>query len=112
MAVPGSVAAGRNRGAHALIRDGAKLVECADDIVDELGWPAPSDSADRAEVSSGWSTSSVDPLLSAMHGGQAYDLEGLTSASGVSGVQLLPRLLELELNGLVQRVAGGRFMRR
>ena len=38
MAVPGNVLSGRNRGAHALIRDGAKIVECADDIVEELGW--------------------------------------------------------------------------
>ena len=37
MAVPGNVLSGRNRGAHALIRDGAKIVECADDIVEELG---------------------------------------------------------------------------
>ena len=36
MAVPGNVLSGRNRGAHALIRDGAKIVECADDIVEEL----------------------------------------------------------------------------
>ena len=32
LAVPGNVLSGRNRGAHALIRDGAKIVECADDI--------------------------------------------------------------------------------
>ena len=36
MAVPGNVLSGRNRGGHALIRDGAKIVECADDIVEEL----------------------------------------------------------------------------
>src|SRR5687768_17997630 len=42
MAVPGNVLSGRNRGGHALIRDGAKIVESADDIVAELGWgPAP-----------------------------------------------------------------------
>ena len=39
MAVPGNVLSRRNRGSHALIRDGAKIVECADDIVEELGWP-------------------------------------------------------------------------
>ena len=40
MAVPGNVLSGRNRGGHALIRDGAKIVECADDIVAELGLAA------------------------------------------------------------------------
>jgi DNA processing protein len=44
MAVPGSVLGGRNRGSHALLKDGAKVVETADDILEGLGWsgsPAP-----------------------------------------------------------------------
>ena len=36
LAVPGNVLSGRNRGAHALLRDGAKIVESADDILEEL----------------------------------------------------------------------------
>ena len=39
LAVPGNVLSGRNRGAHALLRDGAKIVETADDILEELGLP-------------------------------------------------------------------------
>ena len=39
MAVPGSILGGRNRGSHALLKDGAKVVETADDILEELGWP-------------------------------------------------------------------------
>ena len=45
MAVPGNVLSGRNRGGHALIRDGAKIVECADDIVAELALARPLRSA-------------------------------------------------------------------
>src|SRR5262249_21888235 len=37
LAVPGNILNGRNRGGHALLRDGAKVVETADDIVEELG---------------------------------------------------------------------------
>ena len=37
LAVPGNVLNGRNRGGHALLRDGAKIVETADDILEELG---------------------------------------------------------------------------
>ena len=37
LAVPGNVLSGRNRGGHALLRDGAKIVETADDILEELG---------------------------------------------------------------------------
>ena len=42
MAVPGSVLSGRNSGSHRLLKDGAKVVESADDILDELGWRQPS----------------------------------------------------------------------
>jgi DNA processing protein len=111
MAVPGSVLSGRNRGAHALIRDGAKIVECARDIVEEFGWPRAAVAAGGDASSDAPSSTSGDPLLRLMHAGQAYDLDGLAEVSGVAGVRLLPRLLELELRGLVQRVGGGRFMR-
>jgi DNA processing protein len=111
MAVPGNVLSGRNRGAHALIRDGAKIVECADDIVEELGWASvPAAPVDQASSDAQASTSG-DPLLRVMHQGEAYDLDALAMASGVTAVRLLPRLLELELCGLVQRVEGGRFRR-
>src|SRR5205085_8182524 len=45
LAVPGNVLSGRNRGGHALLRDGAKIVESADDILEELGLPAVSPTA-------------------------------------------------------------------
>jgi DNA processing protein len=112
MAVPGSVLSGRNRGAHALIRDGAKIVESADDIVEEIGWIFPAPSAGSRETSDDRPAVSKDPLLVGMQVGHAYDLDELATATGVSGVRLLPRLLELELHGNVQRVEGGRFMRR
>ena len=111
MAVPGNVLSGRNRGGHALLRDGAKIVEGADDIVEELGLaPVASSSPEKPSTGSG-SRSSPDPLLKVMDAGQAYDLDGLASISGVDGVRLLPRLFDLELRGFVRRVAGGRFMR-
>jgi DNA processing protein len=119
MAVPGNVLSGRNRGAHALIRDGAKIVECADDIVDELAWSGPlnTDHSCAAGTVEGHSPSDVppstsgDPLLKLMREDETYDLDDLSAASGVTGVRLLPLLLELELRGLVLRVAGGRFRR-
>ena len=111
MAVPGNVLSGRNRGAHALIRDGAKIVECVDDIVEELGWTRSAATGSGDVSREAQSSTSSDPLLRLMHQGQAYDLDGLVAISGVDGVRLLPRLLELELHGLVQRIDGGRFMR-
>ena len=111
MAVPGNVLSGRSRGAHALIRDGAKIVECADDIVDEL-WPLSAGSAaSRSEVSARPSAVSVDPVLRRMEVGQLYDVDDLSVLSGLESVKLLSRLIDLELQGRVRRVGGGRFMR-
>lgn len=111
MAVPGNVLSGRNRGGHALLRDGAKIVECADDILAELGWTATRSSTGAAEVSSSAPAASVDPVLKGMDRGQPYDLDALAVATGLDMPKLLPRIVELELNGQVRRVDGGRFMR-
>jgi DNA processing protein len=111
MAVPGNVLSGRNRGGHALIRDGAKIVERVDDILEELGWQvASADSTAHASTGSD-ATTSADPLLGLMRDGEPYDVEALGASAGIEGVRLLPRLLELELQGYVQRIDGGRFMR-
>jgi DNA processing protein len=105
MAVPGNVLSGRNRGGHALIRDGAKIVECADDIVSELGPAGP-----------GWTEPGPvpvceDPVLAALEVGQPCDLDGIVAASGLDPGHLLRRLADLELAGLVSRDAVGRFIR-
>src|SRR5262249_31672221 len=103
MAVPGNVLSGRNRGAHALIRDGAKIVECADDIVGEL-WPQTSGrTLPASEISAGGSAISADPIVDEMEAGHAYDIDELAERSGVGNVQLLSRLLDLELQGHVRR---------
>ncbi|MGH9347887.1 MAG: DNA-processing protein DprA [Vicinamibacterales bacterium] len=111
MAVPGNPLTGRSKGAHALIRDGAKIVECADDILEELGLVANSDESPTSGASALVPTSCGDSILSGMEPGQAYDLDALGGHSGLDAVRLLPRLLDLELRGLVRRVGGGRFMR-
>ena len=111
MAVPGNVLSGRNKGGHALLKDGAKIVETADDIVEELGFdPRPNRPVD-GEPSSSKTTRSADPVLRVMEADQAYDLDALAFSSGLDVRRLLPRLVELELAGLVRRHGGGRFVR-
>jgi DNA processing protein len=111
MAVPGNPLSGRSRGAHALIRDGAKIVERAVDILEELGL-VPLDGTGLVDrPNSLIPTSCGDSIVAAMEPGLAYDLDALSRDSGLDGPRLLPRLLDLELRGLVRRVGGGRFMR-
>jgi DNA processing protein len=105
MAVPGNILTGRNRGSHSLLKDGAKVVETADDILDELGWPGAVSLAEPAKLLS------TDPLLARMENGEAYRLEELVEATGISPVKLLPRLMELELQGHITAAGGGRFAR-
>ena len=106
MAVPGSILSGRNRGSHSLLKDGAKVVETADDILEELGWPLapPRGGVEHKSLIS-------DPLLAAMAPGEVYRLEELMALTGVAGHRLLPRLTELELKGLVAGMGSGRYAR-
>jgi DNA processing protein len=104
LAVPGNVLSGRNRGAHALLRDGAKIVESADDILEELGMARRGQSPpDRAVAS--------DPLLACLTPGEPSDLDAIAERSGLTTARLLPRLFELEVQGAVARLGGGRFVR-
>jgi DNA processing protein len=107
MAVPGNVLSGRNRGGHALLRDGARIVETAEDVLVELGLAT----RDEPKPSRAGSAASEDPVLRGMAAGHLYDLDALAGACGLEMARLLPRLSELELRGLVRRVEGGRFMR-
>ena len=111
MAVPGNVLSGRNRGGHALLKDGAKIVETADDIVEGLGWDPAADRSNKSEASCSATAGSADPVLRAMAADEPYDLDMLASRSGLDARRLLPRLIELELAGLVRRHGGGRFVR-
>ena len=102
LAVPGNVLNGRNRGAHGLLRDGAKIVEGADDILEELGLPA---------VRAPQPGSSDDPVLASLTPAEPADLDAIAARCGLAAAPLLSRLFELEARGLVARVGGGLFVR-
>lgn len=97
-AVPGSVLGGRNRGSHALLKDGAKVVESADDILEGLGWPG----ARPAREISG-NPLKVDPLVAKLTPGEAYGLDELSATVGLAGPNLLTRLTEWELSGQLEK---------
>jgi DNA processing protein len=111
MAVPGSVLSGRNRGSHALLKDGAKVVENVDDILDELGWPGERGMTSTAPADRRANWLKPDPLLDRVAVGEPYDLETLAELMGLPGPRLLARLTEWELQGRLERIGGGRFQR-
>lgn len=97
MVVPGQATGGRNRGGHLLIRDGAKVVESADDILLELGrLPGPAISASNS---------------AGLPQGLDFTVDDVVQETGAQPHVVLARLLELELTGRIQRIGGGRFVR-
>ena len=103
-AVPGSIHSPHSKGCHALIKQGAKLVESAADILEELAWPVmpPLSLAEEA--------TDADPVLQAL-GFDPLDLETLASRVGLTVEVLSVKLLALELEGAVARLPGGRYQR-
>ena len=108
-AIPGSIHSPVARGCHQLIKQGAKLVETATDVLEELGQlssapshipPASLPSAELAENA-----------LLAMVGHDPCSLDELVERSGQTAEQLLGELLILELSGQIATLPGNRFQR-
>jgi DNA processing protein len=107
-AIPGSIHSPQARGCHALIRQGAKLVETAEDIVEELRGQRPL--ALAAAPGDATAAADGDPLLAAL-GHDPVTLDALLARTGESAAALSARLLELELEGRVARLPGGLYQR-
>ena len=115
-AIPGSIHSTQSRGCHALIKQGAKLVESAQDILEELG--APVLRARASEVGSAPDGLAPDDgltpeqtaLLHAL-GFEPSSLDALQARTGRDTPHLQADLMGLELQGRVMRVPGGLFQR-
>lgn len=129
-AVPGSIHVELSRGCHHLLRQGAKLVETADDILEEIGQyftaaPAMAATAAPAMAATDAPAAQVQPHAAsrairpppAPHAGlpALYDLidyapvsiDQLILQSGLTADQVSHILMELELNGFIAAAAGG-----
>ena len=103
-AMPGSIHSPLAKGCHRLIKQGAKLVESAEDILEELRWQwTPPPVADPAGAAG-------DALLELL-GAEPVGLDALAAASGLTVDRLSAMLLTLELEGRVAQLPGGRYQR-
>jgi DNA processing protein len=95
--VPGRVAGHRNRGGHLLIRDGARLVESAEDVLCDMGWrPQSGESGPPAEES-------LEPI--------EFTVDDVVRETGELPQAALARLLREELAGDIRRIGSARFLR-
>lgn len=115
-AIPGSIHAPQSRGCHALIKQGAKLVESAQDVLEECRWALPaatSFTAGDTAVGTDEPAATV-PQESALLQAMGYDpvgLDALVNRTGMDAASLQVQLLELELDGVVARLPGALFQR-
>jgi DNA processing protein len=108
-AIPGSIHSPQSRGCHELLRQGAKLVESAQDVLEELG-PGIAVAAKPTTSPVPAATGAPGRLLEAL-GFDPVSLDALVARTGTSTAELQALLLELELSGHVSRLPGGLFQR-
>jgi DNA processing protein len=115
-AIPGSIHNPLARGCHALIRQGAKLVETAEDILEELGpllgslVAAGTQAADPVEPAPRKWDQEYQQLMAALDFDPA-PVDLLIQRSGLTADAVSSMLLLLELEGFVSAAAGGRYCR-
>jgi DNA processing protein len=100
-AIPGSIHSTLSKGCHKLIKDGAKLVDCVDDILLELGLGSAEPRLKRSRAP-------THPLLQAM-GFDPVTIDELIARVGGGPATVAAQLSELEIEGSVEALAGGRF---
>ncbi len=108
-AIPGSIHSTQSKGCHALIKQGAKLVESAQDVLEELQFaraavPAAA-SAEQEAVGA-----ETNALLQAL-GFDPIGFDALQARSGLATSELQAQLMGLELQGLLARLPGAKFQR-
>jgi len=108
-AVPGSVLGGNHAGCHLLIRDGAVLAENADDVLQNMGWQSTEQGSASGGKSYQPSDAGESKLLQALLGGSMH-LDHLAETCGLTVPELSPIVLRLELQGVIERLPGSRYM--
>ena len=113
-AIPGSIHSPLAKGCHQLIRQGAKLVESAQDILEELRWDNPllqTSLGNATQIAaSNLSDSKLQSFLENM-GHDALSVDQLVVRSGLPVASVQAALLHLEMQGHIECLAGGQVRR-
>lgn len=110
MAIPGSIDSPQSRGCHALIKQGARLVETPQEVLEELGLASAARETGQPPVRDERVNEGSSPLLAAL-GHEPVGLDDLVARTGLDAAALQAQLLECELLGQVRRLPGARFQR-
>ena len=108
-AVPGEVGSSRSRGAHRLIRQGAKLVESVDDIIEEIApqlLDRTGSATQRAPRVLPQNASDATRTIFALLQENTLQVDQVIERTGMSAAQVLETLLDLELQGLLRQLPG------
>ena len=108
IAGPGSSHSTQSHGCHTLLKQGAKLVESAQDVLEELG---PDSAPERVPAYATLTADADEPVLLQALGHDPVGLDALQARTGLPTPELLAGLMTLELQGLVARRPGGLFQR-
>ena len=108
-AVPGSIHSPLAKGCHSLIKQGAKLVESAEDILDELGYRMAPSVANNTNNTDG--AGREKSLLLSHLGHEIIDIDTLSIRSGLTVETVSAMLLTFELDGIVASLPGGCYQR-
>ena len=109
-AIPGSIHSPLSRGCHQLIRQGAKLVESAQDVLEELRWGSSHPATVTAQQTQLPPNDCEEQVL-ALLGDAPCALDTLSGRSGLTPADLLAMLLPMELAGRVAQLPGGLYQR-
>lgn len=113
-AVPGQIDRHTSRGCHALIRDGAKLVECVDDVLEELGplaTPAKTPSGETVRHPAELQLNEMETQVLQAISLEATLIDNIIAASGLPAHRVLSTLSVLEMRRLIRRVTGNQVAR-
>jgi DNA processing protein len=109
-AVPGEVGSSRSRGTHRLIRQGAKLVESAEDIIEEVAPQLASlEDAKPAQRALPQQSSDDTRRIFDLLRERILHIDDVIETSGLSSAQVSQILLELELQGFLRQLPGKRY---